>query len=132
MLIELDVDRKTASHVALAVRHHREALARAGKPCPESLAAVEVKLTEAVHAAAIRQFPPLAATVAGAVQDDRDDPSDVHDREWLSVREVALVTGLGVRTLERRLADGTLPSTRIGRCRRIARGDLNGFMEGRT
>lgn len=44
---------------------------------------------------------------------------------WLSVNEVAEVTGAGLRTIRRWIADGRLPSVRVGgRSVRVHRDDL--------
>lgn len=51
--------------------------------------------------------------------------------EWLSCREAAAVTGLGQSTLERHARAGRLPSSKVGRCRRIHRADLDRFMQAR-
>lgn len=125
MLIELDVDRAVAMHLVLATRRHRLLQVQEGKPCPPALAEIEAQLVEAARSDTDRQEPPRAATVGTQVHDG----FHVRDREWLSIREAAAVTGIGVRTLERRIAEGSLRSSRVGRCRRIARPDLTKFME---
>ena len=44
--------------------------------------------------------------------------------QYLRAREIAERTGLSVRTIRRLIADGTLPSVRIGGARLVAEADL--------
>jgi excisionase family DNA binding protein len=44
---------------------------------------------------------------------------DPHDRPWLSVAEVAEITGEGEKAIRAAIDAGQLPSLRIGRYRRI-------------
>ena len=48
----------------------------------------------------------------------------MNDAEFLSAAEVAARLGLSLRTVRRRIADGTLPSVRIGRAVRVPAGAL--------
>lgn len=53
--------------------------------------------------------------------------------EWLSVNEVAEITGAAPRTVRRWIADGRLPSVKVaGRTIRIHRADLAATMQPRT
>ena len=44
--------------------------------------------------------------------------------EYLRAGDIARLTGMSVRTIRRWLADGTLPSTRVGGTRLVAKTDL--------
>ena len=44
--------------------------------------------------------------------------------EYLRAREIAELLGVDVRTIRRRIKDGTLPSVRVGGARLVARDDL--------
>jgi excisionase family DNA binding protein len=46
----------------------------------------------------------------------------------LSPLDAASLLGIGRTTLYKLLAEGTLPSVQIGRCRRIRRTDLDAFV----
>ena len=49
----------------------------------------------------------------------------------LSVKEAAARLGASIRTVYRRLKDGSLPSTKIGGLRRILESDLEEFIRSR-
>ena len=44
--------------------------------------------------------------------------------EYLRAAEVAKLTGLNLRTVRRWIADGTLPSVKLGGARLVAKSDL--------
>jgi excisionase family DNA binding protein len=46
------------------------------------------------------------------------------DREYLRAPDIARLTGVAPRTVRRWIADGTLPSAKIGGARLVARTDL--------
>jgi len=45
-------------------------------------------------------------------------------RKYFRAVEIAELTGLGLRTVRRRIADGTFPSTKLGGARLVAKVDL--------
>jgi excisionase family DNA binding protein len=47
------------------------------------------------------------------------------DAEYLRAGEIARLTGMSLRTVRRWIADGVLPSTKIGGTRLVAMADLN-------
>jgi excisionase family DNA binding protein len=114
-----EIDRLLAAHVGIAIRRHREYLERTEQPEPDGLREIEQTMT---RTASNRQEPPATAIVG------LGDHSALRDREYLSPSEAATVTGLGKRTIERLVSDGSLSSTLVGRSRRIARGDLDELM----
>jgi len=46
------------------------------------------------------------------------------EQAYYRAREIAVLFGVTVRTVRRRIADGTLPSIRIGGARLVATADL--------
>ena len=52
-----------------------------------------------------------------------------HDR-YVNVRGAAELLGLSIATIERRVADGSLPSIKIGRSRRFLHSDLLNLAKG--
>lgn len=50
-----------------------------------------------------------------------------HERrpEYLRARYIARLTGTSLRTVRRWIADGTLPSTKVGGARLVAKADLD-------
>jgi excisionase family DNA binding protein len=45
-------------------------------------------------------------------------------RQYFRAVEIAELTGLALRTVRRRIADGTFPSTKLGGARLVAKADL--------
>ena len=58
--------------------------------------------------------------------------SDFDPCEALTVKEVAALLHVSRPTVEKYIKRGELPSTTIGRCRRIRRIDLESFLDCRT
>lgn len=50
------------------------------------------------------------------------------EKEWLSAKEIKVITGLGGSTIYEALASGDLKSTRKGRAIRVRRPDLDLWM----
>lgn len=50
------------------------------------------------------------------------DDHGLRGKEWLSPKEVAMITGLSRRTVGRYTGNGELPSKKVGRRRLVARG----------
>jgi len=46
------------------------------------------------------------------------------NQKYFRVAEIAELTGLALRTIRRRIADGTFPSTKLGGARLVAKADL--------
>jgi excisionase family DNA binding protein len=57
-------------------------------------------------------------------------PSPITDRPPFSITEAATFTGLSRATIERRIADGTLKATKIGRAVRISAADVDRLLSG--
>jgi excisionase family DNA binding protein len=47
------------------------------------------------------------------------------DREYLRATEIAVLTGVSLRTVRRRIADKTIPSTKLGGARLVEKADLD-------
>lgn len=112
----------TAGHLAVAIKRHREELARRGRARPPGLADIEAV---AVQAATGSQEQPRARSVPTA------HDTGLHDQEWLSPQDVATVTGLSVSTVRRHIRSGELRSGKVGGRRLVARADLEDFMNRR-
>jgi excisionase family DNA binding protein len=115
-MLVLPLDADVAGHLALAIRQHRHQLARRGLAEPPELAELE-QLCEGV-------WRGQQVSVAASLLDDCEDSQ----REWLTPREVARVSGLSLRTVQRRISSGELRSARVGRCRRVSRVALDEFL----
>ncbi len=118
-LLAIHIDPDLAGHLAVAVRRHREVCDRLGYAYPTELAELEETLAGIAHGGPERpRMAPAgnSANVRGV------------DHDWFSPAEAVIATGLSPRTIRRRIADGSLSSSKIGRCRRIARADLDDFM----
>ena len=114
----LRIDAHLASHVALALIRHRKNLLREGIAEPDGFAELlEISLQIA------RERPEASGrdTVLSVSEDG------LHERQLLSRSDVSRITGWSLRTIDRRIADGELPSTGKGRLRRVNRGDLEAF-----
>lgn len=112
------LDADAAGHMAVAVHRHREVLNRLGRACPPELPELEDILAGIAQGGPGR--PQTASAVNGATVRGMD-----HD--WLTPDETAVVSGLSPRTIRRRI-----PSSKIGRSRRISRTDLEQFMRAAT
>jgi excisionase family DNA binding protein len=116
------LDPDLAGHLAVALKRHREALARAGRARPPGLADLEALALEAARGG--HQRP-------GAAPRRTPEDHGLHGKEWLSPQEVATVTGLSVTTVRRHIRTGELASSKPGRRRLIARADLDDLMNRR-
>jgi len=47
------------------------------------------------------------------------------DKQYLRAPEIARLTGMSIRTIRRWIDDGTLPSTKVGGARLVAKADLD-------
>lgn len=112
-----------AGHLAVAIQRHREVLDRLGYASPPELPELQDVLVTIARGGPGR--PQTAAVVNGATVRGVD-----HD--WLTPDETAVVSGLSPRTIRRRIADGSLQSSKIGRSRRVSRTDLDEFMRGQV
>ena len=111
LLLVLDVDADLAGHLAVAVHRHRDVLDHAGRACPDGLDELEQLLATA----ATRQDAPQAASRNGHAYGVGMD----HEREWLTRTDVARMTGVSERTVDRWCAD-SLRSAKVGRARRVS------------
>ncbi|MCT2023187.1 helix-turn-helix domain-containing protein [Corynebacterium sanguinis] len=50
-------------------------------------------------------------------------------RKWLTLKEAAVYTGYSVKTLRRRIQDGTLKASRTGRDYRVKTDDLDAMFQ---
>jgi excisionase family DNA binding protein len=90
-------------HITAALVRHCQQLRRDGQPIPLELAV----LRDAFYAAATasnRQAPPLF-----------DPPQELAQPDAVSIPEAAGKLGVSQRTVERRIADGSLRVVRLGR-----------------
>ena len=117
------IDGDLAGHLAVAIHRHREVLDHLGRACPPALPELE-ELLLAIARGGPEQSGPATAVNGGNVRGV--------DHDWLTPDETAVVSGLSPRTIRRRIADGSLQSSKIGRCRRVARTDLDQFMRGQA
>jgi excisionase family DNA binding protein len=118
-MLVLTLDPDTASHLAVALRRHRDSLQKNQMSEPPALAELENAALQVVNSC---QQASASVSVAGDLQ---DDPSE---REYLTRTDVARVARVSGRTVDRWIAHGQLPSCRHGRLRRIARADLSTFL----
>lgn len=110
------LDGELAAHVATALLRYRRWLEDVDRPLPDGLAEL------------------LDATCRVA-KSGQSHPVDAATRQRLRVArllppaDAAAVLGCSVRTLRRRVADGTLPARRIGRLVRFDPNDLLTLLE---
>jgi excisionase family DNA binding protein len=62
----------------------------------------------------------------------RNEIPDFDELEAVTVREAAALLHVSEPTVRKYIKNRELPSAMIGRCRRIRRGDLAAFLDGRT
>jgi excisionase family DNA binding protein len=117
-LVVLTLDADVARHLAIAIHRHRAALRERGIPEPAGLGDLE----KAAVSVSKRQAESPVDTVLDAVH------SDLDDRTHLTRQDVHRLTGASLRTIDRWISTGQLPSTRHGRLRRVARADLDAFL----
>lgn len=109
-LLELVEDPYVAGHLYVAVTRYRaEALRRDGVAPPRQLAEV----AEILH-----------AVNRGAATLRRQETTELP--RLVTYDQAADMTNLSIRTLQRRVEDGTLPVVRIGRAVRFRPTDLGG------
>jgi excisionase family DNA binding protein len=123
--IVLRIDRETARHLAIACRRHRQVGEQLGHEIPAGVADLEAFCVEI---ASTSDHGRSRAITSQAVRDDR---AMTQSAEWLSAEQAAQTAGLSIATVRRRIADGSLASSKVGRSRRIRRRELDRFMEGR-
>lgn len=119
----MHIDPDLAGHLAVAVRRHADVLDHLGRAHPPQLAELQDMLV------AIAQGGPEQPGTVTAIRGGNVGSVDC---DWLTPDEAAVAAGLSPRTIGRRIADGSLPSSKIGRSRRVSRTDLEEFMRERT
>jgi excisionase family DNA binding protein len=119
-LVVLTVDRDLAGHLAVALRSYRASLERLGAAQPPGLADLEAAVVGVVGA----QDASGGVTVPGVENDS------LCDRQYLSRADVGRLTGASLATVDRWIGSGRLRSAKLGRCRRVARVDLDAFVAG--
>lgn len=112
----------TAGHLAVAVRRHREVLAHLDRAVPPELEQLEACLAGVARGS-------LEPSSTGVPPECGRVP--LMSREWLSVAEAAQVAGLSESSIRRAFASG-LPSSKVGRSRRVHRRDLAEFLRERA
>jgi len=122
-LIAIAIDPALASHVAVALRRHREVLRQTGRSEPDGLADLEAFAVEVVTS---------TQQASDSVSAGDRPQTGVHNREYLSRRDISQIAGVSLATVDRWLASGRLRSSRCGRIRRVARSDLDQFIGGAT
>jgi excisionase family DNA binding protein len=122
-LLIMYVDGDLAGHLAVAVHRHREVLDQLGYASPPELPGLEETLIK------IARGGPGRSGTAAAV---RGGNVGGVDHDWLTPEECSVASGLSPRTIGRRISDGSLQSSKIGRSRRVSRIDLEQFMRSRV
>lgn len=126
-MIALELDRLTASHVAVAIRRHRDTLTRTGRPYPESLREIEqmaAKVAKGDQSASDGDHG--LAALAQLVQGE----SNGHSAP-LAPSEAAVLLGVSVTTVRRQIARGELPTVTIGKRQRIPRHAIESRLVGK-
>ena len=118
-LLVLALDRDVAGHLALALRRYHSELDRLGLAKPPALVDLETTALSVVR----RQEESSRDNVQ-TVPDD-----DWHERDFLSRHDVSRCAGVSLKTVDRWIASGELRSCRRGGLRRIARADLDCFLQ---
>ena len=118
-MLVLTLDRDVAGHLAIALRRHRAALKSGGLAEPPGIAELESVALQVVNSTH-DDSPGIT------VHDVADD--GLHDREYLTRRDVQRLSGASRATVDRWLSGGELPSSKHGHIRRIARKDLDRFL----
>jgi excisionase family DNA binding protein len=125
-LLVLEVDPVLARHLARAVEHYRDALARHGYPRPAGLldlqAAAERAARTAIPGDSRQDGTPPVDSSADALYGGR--------RDLLTQRRAAAMVGVSERTIRSWLDRGELLSVRVAGRRRIRAADLERFTRG--
>jgi excisionase family DNA binding protein len=112
----------TAAHLAVAVRRHREVLAKLEREIPDALEDLEWAFAEIANRSN-GQYGSETVTRLPVSENDAMRP------DWLSPREVAATLGVSEATIKRHIASGKLRSSKVGRSRRIHRDAITRFVE---
>ena len=131
-LAMLALDPETAGHLALAIRAHRERLARAGFARPPQLAEIELLAEQVAKSGGApdrsRQEP------TGADTDLTDDLAGPYggEHELLAQKDAADLLGVAPRSVERMLDRGELRGVTVAGRRRVTRREVEDFAERRA
>jgi excisionase family DNA binding protein len=118
-MLVVTLDRDVAGHLAVALRRHRDALKKEGIAEPPGIAELESAALQVVNST---HDDSPGITVEDALDDG------LHDRIYLTRRDVQRLSGASRATVDRWLGSGQLRSSKHGRIRRIARRDLDRFL----
>lgn len=118
-LLVCALDRDELGHVAVAFRRHIDGLKKSGLVVPPGIAQIAELSLELVS----RQ-----QAASGSVSRLGQPDDDLHEREFLSRRDIQRLVGSSLATVDRWISSGQLPSAKRGRTRRIARADLERFL----
>ena len=133
-LLLMVIDRDLADQLAEAVNRQRQvAEFQPGRVCHPLLAPLE-ELLDRVASGDVDPLEMLPSALEGSRAPTPRNGATVGTvkPEWLTSDECAAITGLGRSTVRRHIATGSLPSSKIGRSRRIHRDQLAAFMDGRA
>jgi excisionase family DNA binding protein len=120
------VNREVVAHLALAMSRHLRECRRDGLAVPSSVEAIAAALHD-VYAL----FPATSRQASPTFDDLGPGPhAPPMDTPLLTKREVGHALRCGVRTVERLLASGALPSVRVGGACRVRREDLESYVAG--
>lgn len=115
----MTADRELAAHLAIALTRYLVDARRDGVHPPSSLADLRDALVEVARSG---QETTPRDVAAAAVE---------HARMSYSLTEAADLSGLSVRSIQRRIAAGDLPVTRVGRRVLVPRESLEALVGGR-
>lgn len=111
-----------AGHLAVAVRLYRHSARAQGIAVPSTFAAYETEL--ASRAMKGQEGTPLDDLWAVAKPGPMPTPPRL-----LTIQEAAYAMHMSLRTAKRRVAEGTLPSVKVGGLTRVRVGDLDAYLE---
>lgn len=109
-----------AVHLARALKFYRKYMHKQGAAVPASFAAYEAELSER---AVNRQEPPSLDARPRAM-----NSGPVPLPCLLTIGETGHAMHLSTRTVERRIADGSIPAVKIGRLTRVRREEITAYI----
>ena len=121
-LLALQLDRRTAGHLAVAIAKHRELLEDNGHPCPTALADLQ---HIAIEVGKGHEGTPRADS-GPAIQ----PPTYGRGNELLSHKQAAEILNVDRKTVGRWITRGDLPG--VGPRRQVPRHALERFARGRS
>lgn len=122
-----ELSRNGVNHLLAAVVEHRQLCAARGMMLPPEMAALEAALVS-LKVSTGQHGSPLVEPL----QDAEADGMTTTPRLAYNAPEVSQTLGWSLSTTKRRIADGTLPSIKVGRTRRVPADALNAFLDTRA